>query len=56
MAAAVIPGLLILAGVVGMILAIPHPKWVSALGVLFSVPSALLGGYLARPKSSVPTP
>ena len=54
LAAAVFPGLLILAGVVGMILMIPHPKWVSAMGLLLSVPMALLGGYLARRKSSPP--
>ena len=54
LAAAVFPGLMILAGVVGMILMIPHPKWVSAMGLLLSVPVALLGGYLARRKSPPP--
>ncbi len=46
--AALIPALMVMAGVVGMILAMPqHPWWMSAAGLLLSIPAALAGAALA---------
>ena len=39
---------LIVVGVVMNAMAIPHPVWMNALGVLLPVPMALLGARLAR--------
>lgn len=49
-AAAAVVGLAVVAGVVLMIVSIPHPLWMGALGLLLPVPVALLGARLARPK------
>jgi hypothetical protein len=46
--AALAPGLMVTAGVVGMILAMPaHPAWMAVAGLLLPVPAALAGGALA---------
>lgn len=54
--AAAIVGLAVVAGVLTMIVSIPHPLWMSALGVLLPVPLALTGARLARPRSAAPPP
>ena len=47
-AAAVVPALMVMAGVVGMIIQMPaHPAWMSAAGLLLPMPAALLGAALA---------
>ena len=46
--AAVAVGTLIVVGVVMNAMAIPHPLWMNALGVLLPLPMALLGARLAR--------
>jgi hypothetical protein len=48
--AAAAVGLAVVAGVVMMIVSIPHPLWMGALGLLLPVPVALLGARLARPR------
>jgi len=50
--AAALIGLAVVAGVLMMILSIPHPLWMSALGVLLPVPLALAGARLARSRSA----
>ena len=46
--AALVPGLMVTAGVVGMIVAIPaHPAWMAVAGLVLPVPAALAGGALA---------
>ena len=52
--AAVLIALLVMSGVVGMILRMPHPSWLAAAGLLLPIPAALLAARLARPK--VPSP
>ena len=47
--AATCVALLVMFGVAGMIVMFPgHPKWVSTLGLLLPIPSALFGAMLAR--------
>ena len=46
--AALVPALMVMAGVVGMIIQMPaHPAWMSAAGLLLPRPAALLGAALA---------
>jgi hypothetical protein len=46
--AALVPALLVMAGVAAMIVAMPaHPLWMSAAGLLLPVPAALAGAALA---------
>lgn len=46
--AALAPGVMMTAGVVGMIVAIPaHPAWMAVAGLVLPVPAALAGGALA---------
>ena len=46
--AALVPALMVMAGVVAMIVAIPaHPKWMAIAGLLLPIPAALLGAKLA---------
>lgn len=47
-AAAVLVALVVMSGVVGMIMAVPHPSWLAALGLLLPIPAALLAARLAR--------
>lgn len=46
--AALLIGLLIIAGCLMNAAMIPHPLWMNALGVLLPIPLALLGARLAR--------
>ena len=47
-AAAIVPALMVMAGVVAMIIQMPaHPKWMSVAGMLLPIPAALLGAALA---------
>jgi hypothetical protein len=49
--AAIVIGLFVLLGVVGMILMAPgHPTWMAILGLVLPVPMALLGARVARPR------
>ena len=49
--AAMVIGLFVLLGVVGMIMMAPgHPTWMAILGLLLPVPMALLGARAARPR------
>ena len=51
--AAIVTGLVVLAGVVAMIQQVPgHPTWMAILGLILPVPAALLGARLARPKAT----
>ena len=50
--AAVIVALAVVAGVVMMVLSIPHPLWMSMVGLLLPVPMALAGARLARPRAT----
>lgn len=50
-AAAVLIALVVMSGVVGMILAVPHPSWLTAAGLLLPIPAALLAARIARPRS-----
>jgi hypothetical protein len=46
--AALVPALMVVAGVVAMIVAMPaHPLWMSVAGLLLPVPAALAGAWLA---------
>lgn len=47
--AAAVVGAAVIAGVVMMVLQIPHPLWMSATGLLLPLPLALLGARLASP-------
>ena len=52
-AAAVVVALVVMSGVVGMIVQLPdHPKWMSVLGLLLPIPTALLAARCARPRSA----
>ena len=48
--AALVIGLLVLAGVVANNTMIPHPTWMTVLGVLLPLPAAWLGARMARPR------
>ncbi len=53
--AAVLVALGVMAGVAGMIAAIPgHPMWMSVLGLVLPVPAALIAARLAQPRVRVP--
>ena len=46
--AAIVPALMVMAGVVGMIVVMPaHPSWMAIAGLLLPIPAALLGAKLA---------
>ena len=46
--AALVPALMVMAGVAAMIVAIPaHPKWMAVAGLLLPIPAALLGAKVA---------
>lgn len=50
--AALVIGLLVLAGVVANNTMIPHPTWMTVLGVLLPLPAAWLGARMARPRAA----
>ena len=53
--AGVLVALGVMAGVAGMIAAIPgHPMWMSVLGLVLPVPAALIAAKLAQPRVRVP--
>jgi hypothetical protein len=46
-AAAVVPALVVMAGVVGMVLEMPeHPRWMAIIGLLLPIPAALAAAAL----------
>lgn len=46
--AAIVPALMVIAGVVAMVLQMPdHPKWMSIAGLLLPIPAAMAGALLA---------
>lgn len=47
---AVAVGALVVAGVIGMIMRVPHPSWVAAAGLVLPIPLALWAARLARPR------
>lgn len=47
--AALVVALAVTSGVVGMIVAVPHPSWLAAAGLILPLPAALLATRLARP-------
>ena len=49
---AVIVALAVVAGVVMMVLAFPHPMWMTVLGLALPVPMALAGARVARPRAT----
>ena len=50
--AAAVVALAVVAGVVMMMVSIPHPMWMGLLGLLLPVPAALAGARLARPRAT----
>lgn len=47
-AAAMVPALMVMAGVAGMIVAMPgHPLWMAVAGLVLPIPAALAGAWLA---------
>lgn len=47
-AAAIVPALMVMSGVVGMIVQIPgHPAWMAIVGLLLPIPAALAGAWIA---------
>lgn len=47
-AAAIVPALMVMAGVVGMIVQMPgHPLWMAIVGLLLPIPAALAGAWMA---------
>lgn len=54
-AAAMVPALMVMAGVVGMILTMPgHPLWMAVVGLLLPIPAALAGAWLAARAAAGP--
>lgn len=49
---AVIVALAVVAGVIVMMLTLPHPLWMGLLGIVLPVPAALAGARLARPHAT----
>ncbi|HEU4814111.1 MAG TPA: hypothetical protein VFS99_07775 [Xanthomonadaceae bacterium] len=50
--AAVVVAIAVVAGVVMMMLTMPHPMWMGVLGLVLPVPAALAGARLARPRAT----
>ncbi|MBF6023770.1 hypothetical protein [Lysobacter niastensis] len=53
-AAALMVSLVVMSGVVGMIIKVPHPGWLSILGLLLPIPVALLAVRLVYRRSTLP--
>jgi hypothetical protein len=53
-AAALLVALVVISGVIGMIMSIPHPTWLGILGVLLPIPVALLAMRLVYRRSTLP--
>jgi len=46
--AAIVPALMVMAGVVAMMVKVPaHPTWMAVVGLLLPIPAALAGAWLA---------
>lgn len=53
-AAALLVALVVLSGVVGMIMKVPHPTWLSVAGLLLPIPIALLAVRLVHRRTTLP--
>ena len=53
-AAALLVALVVIAGVVGMVVAVPHPSWLVAAGLLLPIPAALLAAHLVYRRTTLP--
>jgi len=53
-AAALLVALVVLSGVVGMIMKVPHPTWLSVAGLLLPIPAALLAVRLVYRRTTLP--
>lgn len=53
-AAAIFVALVVMSGVVGMILKVPHPSWLAAAGLLLPSPAALLAARLVHRRKLLP--
>ena len=54
-AAAIFVALVVMSGVVGMIMKVPHPTWLAAAGLLLPIPVALLAARLVHRPMLLPT-
>ena len=48
-AAALLVALVVMSGVIGMIMKIPHPGWLTVLGLLLPIPGGAAGGAAGVP-------
>lgn len=53
-AAAIFVALVVMSGVVGMILKVPHPAWLAVAGLVLPLPAALLGARLVHRRKLLP--
>lgn len=53
-AAALLVALVVITGVVGMAVAVPHPSWLVAAGLLLPIPAALLASQLVYRRKTLP--
>lgn len=53
-AAALLVALVVLSGVVGMIMKVPHPTWLSVAGLLLPIPVSLLAVRLVYRRATLP--
>lgn len=53
-AAALLVALVVMSGVVGMVVAVPHPSWLVAAGLLLPIPAALLAAHLVYRRKTLP--
>ena len=53
-AAALLVALVVMSGVIGMIMAVPHPTWLNILGLLLPIPVALLAARLVYRRTTLP--
>lgn len=53
-AAALLVALVVLSGVIGMVVKVPHPTWLSAAGLLLPIPVALLAVRMVYRRTTLP--
>lgn len=53
-AAALLVALVVMSGVVGMIMKVPHPTWLAIIGLLLPIPVALLAVKLVYRRTTLP--
>jgi len=53
-AAALLVALVVMSGVIGMIMKVPHPAWLGILGLLLPIPVALLAVRLVYRRTTLP--